>query len=140
MSGSVLVDVNVLMDVLNHRQPHYAASAEVWTAVEQHGLVGWVSADSFSTLYYLLRKASGRNVARRGVQLVSKVFAVVPVDAALLEKALQSPLGDFEDAIQYECALRIKAAAIITRDARHFRHTAIPAMSPVDFVAGFNLT
>ena len=138
-SQPILVDANVLMDVLARREPHFTASAAVWAAVEKRGVEGWASADSFTTLYYLLRKRSGSAMAHRCLQLVSEVFKIVPVDAALLEKALHSPLDDFEDAVQYECALRVKAATIITRDMYHFQNTSIPAMTPAEFVAKFNL-
>ena len=140
MSQPILVDVNVLIDVLIQRQPHYAASAAIWTAVDRHVLDGWVSADSFSTLHYLLRKMSDRDTARRSIRLVGEVFSIVPVDVALIKRALHSHLDDFEDAVQYECALHVKATAIITRDRRHFRHTSIPAITPETFMAKLNLT
>ncbi|MCL2700675.1 MAG: PIN domain-containing protein [Phycisphaerae bacterium] len=140
MSRRILVDINVLVDVLMQRHPHYAASAAVWTAVEQHGLSGWVSADSFTTLYYLLRKTSDHIEACRGIQRVRKVFVIVPVDAALIEDALHSPLNDFEDAVQHECALRVKATSIVTRNIRHFRNTSVPAVTPEAFVATLDLT
>jgi len=140
MNRRVFVDVNVLMDVLAQRQPHYAASAKAWVAVDRHDVSGWVSADSFSTLYYLLRKLSSHAEACQCLQKVGKIFEIVPVDADLIENALHSPLGDFEDAVQHECALRAMATVIITRDARHFRHASIPVMTPEDFVAEIGLT
>lgn len=33
-NNSVLVDLNVILDVLAQRQPHYVSSALVWAAVE----------------------------------------------------------------------------------------------------------
>jgi len=140
VSRRVFVDVNVLMDVLSKRHPHYTASAAAWTAVELYGVVGWVSADSFSTLYYLLRKLSSHAEACRCLQRVSDIFEIAPVDAALIEKAMRSPISDFEDAVQYECALDVNATAIITRDARHFQHAAIPILTPENFVADLDLT
>ena len=135
MNHRLLVDINVLLDVLANRQPHYDASAAVWAAVETRTVVGWVSANSITTLYYLLRKVSNHATALRGIRLVNEVFMVAPVDASLIEKALVSPLGDFEDAVQYENALRAKATAIVTRDVRHFRHSAIPVLTPDAFLA-----
>ena len=140
MSQPVLVDTNVLMDVLTQRQPHCDASVAVWTAVYRRKLIGWVSADSFSTLYYLLRKMSNHTEAHRGIRKVCEIFEITPMDAALIGQALNSPLDDFEDAIQHECALRVKATAIITRDTRHFRNASIPAVTPEDFAKKFNLT
>ena len=135
MSHRLLVDINVLLDVLAQRQPHYTASAALWAAVERREVIGCVSANTITTLYYLLRKLSNHATALRGVRLVNEVFVISPVDAALIEKAIQSSLGDFEDAVQYESALRSKATAIVTRDVRHFRRSAIPVLTPEAFVA-----
>ena len=135
MTHRVLVDINVLLDVLARREPHYAASAAIWAAAETHAIQGLVSANSITTLYYLLRKASNHATALRGIRLVGAVFVIVPVDATLIEKALNSPLGDFEDAVQYENALRAKATAIVTRDVRHFKDSSIPVLPPNTFLA-----
>jgi hypothetical protein len=57
------------------------------------------------------------------------------VDSALIDEALASPLRDFEDAVQYHSALRTNADMIVTRDARHFRRSAIPVLTPEAFLA-----
>ena len=132
------MDINVLMDVLVQRQPHYPASMAAWEAVVNREVVGWVSANSITTLYYLLRKSSGHATAMQSVCLVHQLFSIAPIDAALIEKALNSPVDDLEDAVQYECALHVKATMIVTRDERHFRDTAIPVMSPEVFMANLN--
>jgi len=139
MSHPVLVDINVLLDVLAQRQPHCKHSVDIWVAVYRHTLTGWVSADSLSTLYYFLRKMSTHPEAHRGIQKVCEIFKIVPVDAALIGRALNSPMTDFEDAIQYECALAVNAIAIITRDMRHFQHSSIPALTPANFMRNFDL-
>jgi len=138
MSQRILVDINVLMDVLVQRQPYYVASAAAWEAVASREVVGWVSANSITTLYYLLRKSSGHTTAMQGIRLVHKLFSIAPVDAALIEKALNSPVNDLEDAVQYESALLVNATTIVTRDEHHFRDTTIPIVSPEFFVANLN--
>ncbi len=39
---TLLLDLNVILDVLQKRQPHYEASARVWAAVEEGSLRGFV--------------------------------------------------------------------------------------------------
>lgn len=48
----VTVDINVLLDVFQKREPHYAASARAL----QGELIGVFPAHGFTTLYYLDRK------------------------------------------------------------------------------------
>ena len=135
MKDTVLVDINVLLDVLARREPHFAASVRIWDAVETRVIQGVVSANSITTLYYLLCKVANHDVALRGIRLMSEIFAILPVDRALIEQAMNSDIADFEDAVQYESALGAKVTAIITRDVRHFKNAAISVLSPEVFLA-----
>jgi predicted nucleic acid-binding protein len=56
------------------------------------------------------------------------VFEVVELDKQILQQALDSPVKDFEDAIQYHCAVRGKADCIVTRGLRHYRNADLPAV------------
>ena len=130
-----LIDINVLLDVLGEREPFGVSASRVWTAAETGRARGLVSADSFSTLYYLLRQASDSRAAHRGVSLVLSVFEVVELDEQILRQAADSPLRDFEDAIQYHSAIRGKADCIVTRDLAHYRNSEMPVLSPDEFLA-----
>lgn len=130
-----LIDINILLDVLGCRQPHYNAAAAVWSAAETRRFEGMVSADSFSTLYYLLRQQSDHRTAMRGIRLVGDVFSIIALDEQIIAQAMNSPVKDFEDAIQYHSALRGQAECIVTRDLRHFRAADLPAMPPDAFPA-----
>lgn len=133
-----LVDLNVLLDVLTRREPHAADSARLWAAAETRQIYAMVSADSFSTLYYLLRRMTGARTAKRGLAMVLDVFEVVEVNEKTLRQAMDSPVKDFEDAIQYHCAVRGKADCIVTRDLRHYRNADLPVMSPDAFLAALD--
>ena len=56
----VTVDINVLLDVFQKREPHYAASARMLAMVQQHALDAVFPALGFTTLYYLVRKHGSR--------------------------------------------------------------------------------
>ena len=133
-----LIDINVLLDVLGEREPFLADAERIWTAAETKQIDGLISADSFSTLYYLLRQASNARTAQRGISLLLSVFEVVEIDKQILQQALDSPVKDFEDAIQYHCAVRGKADCIVTRDLRHYRNADLPVMSPDAFLAALD--
>lgn len=133
-----LIDINVLLDVLGEREPFLADAERIWTAAETKQIDGLISADSFSTLYYLLRQASNARTAQRGISHLLSVFEVVELDKQILQQALDSPVKDFEDAIQYHCAVRGKADCIVTRDLRHYRNADLPVMSPDAFLAALD--
>jgi predicted nucleic acid-binding protein len=130
-----LLDINILLDVLGQREPFLADAAQIWSAVETGRIAGLISADSFTTVYYLLRRASNARAALRGLKLMRGLFEVVPVDAQIISQALDSPVRDFEDAIQYHCAIRGNADCIITRDLRDYRNAELPVLGPNAFLA-----
>src|SRR5690606_4443419 len=133
-----LIDINILLDVLAKREPFLSHAATIWSAAERGQIQGLVSADSFSTTYYLLRRAANHQVAMHAMRLIRKVFEIVPLSVAVIEQAIASSMGDFEDAIQYHSALHGKAQCIVTRDQQHFRNTAIPVLTPQAFIATIN--
>jgi len=56
---TVLVDVDVILDVLLDRKPHAEASAAMWAAVETGLAAGLISGHAVTTIHYLVRKELG---------------------------------------------------------------------------------
>lgn len=133
------IDLNILLDVLAQREPYAIASSQVWSVAETGQVHAMVSADSFSTLYYLLRRYSDAKTAKRGLSLVLDVFHVIALDEKMIRQSLQSTVKDFEDAVQYLCALHGPADCLVTRDIRHYRKAEIPVMKPEEFLRQFTL-
>lgn len=59
-----LLDVDVILDVFQRRQPFYDDSAAVLAAAETGRLAGLVAAHSVTTLFYLLAKYGSADQAR----------------------------------------------------------------------------
>jgi predicted nucleic acid-binding protein len=131
----VFVDTNVLLDVLARRQPFYAAAARIWSLAERAKIVGLVSAISFNNIYYVVRKASGREPAEKALLLIRDVFAPVPLSVQILNQAMDAGFDDFEDAIQFHSAIHAEAACLITRDGDRFRDRGFPVVLPGVFLA-----
>lgn len=73
---TVVVDINVLLDVFQNRQPHYAASAAVVNQVMSGVLKGVCAAHGLTTLYYIVRKHGGQLDAENAVDGVLDFFEV----------------------------------------------------------------
>lgn len=129
------VDTNVLLDVLMERAPFLEASREVWRTVERQSVVGVVSAVSFTNLYYLAEQAGNRASARACLRRVLQLFRPVAVDERLLRTALDSGMADYEDAVQWQAALRGRADYFVTRNASDFRNLDGPVViEPASFL------
>src|ERR1035438_374714 len=124
----VLVDVNAVLDVLLDRQPHYAASATVWSAIESGAVEGLLSAHAVTTIHDLVCKNPGAAKARQTLTAILRVFGVAMVDERVILKALEMQSPDFEDSVT--AAELAECDLIVTRDLRGFRGPPVQALAP----------
>jgi predicted nucleic acid-binding protein len=130
----LLIDINVILDVVEEREPFKEDSGELLTRLEQgnpgDGPHGFIAGHTITTLYYLAARAKGRVVAAAAVADLLRIVQVVPLDMIDFTQALTlhaAGVKDFEDAVQVAAALKVGADALVTRDGRHYR--AIPDLA-----------
>lgn len=131
----VLLDANVILDVLQRRQPFYDDSAAVLAAAETGRLAGLVAAHSVTTLFYLLAKYGSADQARVSTIELFSVLDVAAVDGHVLELALALPYRDLEDAVQMAAARQAGADYLVTRDRAGYAAGPLPALSPAELLA-----
>ena len=132
---TVTVDINVLLDVFQKRDPHYAASAQVLSMVVADTLSGVCPAHGLTTLYYLVRKHGTKSDAEATMDQVLRHFRIGNLDSAGWQKARLLQFSDFEDAAVATVAEVSGSAFIITRNTGDFAGSATPAIAPVDFLS-----
>jgi predicted nucleic acid-binding protein len=130
-----LFDVNVILDVLQRREPFYEDSAAALAAAETGRLVGLVAAHSVTTLFYLLARYGSPDTARVHTLDLLSVLAVAPVDGHVLEQALALPYRDLEDALQMAAARQAGADYLVTRDRAGYAAGPLPALAPAELLA-----
>ena len=116
----VLIDTNVIVDVALEREPFYAESDRILTLAEEAQIQGYVSASTFSDLYYIIRRDKGRDWTLEFLRQLATFCQVATVDSSAISMALISNFKDFEDAIQYSTAVVNQIDAIVTRNPRDF--------------------
>ena len=116
----VLIDTNVIVDVALEREPFYTESDRILTLVEEAQIQGYVSASTFSDLYYIIRRDKGRDWTLEFLRELATFCQVATVDSSAISMALTSTFKDFEDAIQYSTAVVNQIDAIVTRNPRDF--------------------
>lgn len=131
---NVFVDTNVLLDVLAKRQSHVRESAQIWAFCETGELHGNISVISFNNIFYVVRKSNGKEDALSALKLLRSVFHSVALDEQGIQQAIDADFTDFEDAIQYQAAIRCGAEFLITRNAHHFPKSGLPVVSPEEFL------
>ena len=131
----VFFDLNILLDVLQERQPFYEASSRLLAYAETKRINGWIAAHSVTTLYYMIAKDQSPDQARVVLTRLLQFLHVAAVDQSTIEQALNLPYRDFEDAVQAIAAVQIKAACLITRNVKDFQPALLPIFQPADLLA-----
>lgn len=131
----LIVDTNVVLDIMQCRQPHYEMSSRCLSAVLHGRAVACLPAHTATTLYYLLNKFSDAATARSAIRWILDTFNVVPCDGKILESAWQSKISDFEDAVVAISAQYGGCDYVITRDLPGFSGSPVQALTPDAFVA-----
>jgi len=131
----VMIDLNIILDVLQKRQPFFAASQRVMISAEVGLIEGLVAAHGITTLFYLMAKDKSQAQARVMLTDLLQTLAVAAVDQNTIEQALNLPYGDFEDAVQMMAAVHAHAEYVITRNPSDYKYGPLPALRPDEFLA-----
>ncbi len=134
-----LVDTNVVLDVLLARTQFASEATRVFSLVEESEIEASLCATTLSTIDYLLKQSLLRVQATQAIRGLLKLFEIAPVNRSVLERAIESKIADFEDAVLEQAAYLIGADAIITRNTKGFRKSAIKAVDPVEFLSALDL-
>ena len=134
---NVLIDGNIILDVLQNREPHADASSKVWKLCETNLVVGYVSALTFADMVYVMRKELTPEMIQEVLGKLSLIFHFTELSISDLERAASMKWNDYEDAVQAATAERIRAAAIVTRNIKDYQRSKIPAFTPAEFLKRF---
>lgn len=130
-----LIDLNVLLDVLQKREPFYETSAYLLASVETGQVIGYVAAHSITTLFYLINKDRSAADARATITNLLQFIRIAPIDQSTIEQALNLDYRDYEDAVQMISAVQCKADCLVTRNPKDYQPALLPVMQPVDFLS-----
>jgi predicted nucleic acid-binding protein len=133
----VVIDLNVILDVLQAREPFFEASARVLALAETGKIDGLVVAHSVTTLFYLVSKGGSASDARATLTSLLQFIRIVPVDHGTIEQALNLDYPDFEDAVQMVAALQSRADVLVTRNPKDYQPALLPVMQPIELLATF---
>ena len=131
---NVLIDANVVFDVVEKRQTHYAASNQVLCLCRRRVLAGMVAYHTVANIFYQYGKLAVPFLKDSLLPHVRTVSA----DSPLIIQALQWGMSDFEDALQAAAARANGAAFIISRNVKDFKLSHVPALTPSDYLSRFH--
>ena len=130
----VFIDTDIIYDLLSKREPFFEYSARLFTLADKRKIKIYVSSLSFANLNYLLSRLKSSTEARKILNRFKVLVTVLPVDDKIIELALNSDFKDFEDGIQYYCAIENDLKLLLTRNIKDYRKSKIPVMTSEEYL------
>lgn len=130
----MLIDTNVVLDVLQSREPFREDSKKILALCIQTRLNGFMTAHSLCDIFYILRK--DLSVAERLslIDRLCKYMTIISEHQADFESVSKNPLTkDLEDGLQMESAKNHSLKYIVTRNVKDFENSTVPALNTVKF-------
>ena len=133
----LMLDANILLDVLQGRQPHLRFSSLIWKICECGQAAGYVSSLSFANLVYIMRKELDPEDIEDVYRKLSLLFSWTDLTQNDLSRAAALRWDDFEDALQAVMAQRLGADYIVTRNVSDYINSPVSAITPEELLKSF---
>ena len=135
MTSKLFIDSDVVIDLFTDRQPFVNAASEIFELGEVGEVKLYLSTASINNIYYIVRRYLGHKDTLKGIEELTEITELVGTSKTEILQALRNDFKDFEDSIQYSCALTIKGVeAILTRNIKDYTNSKIAVFSPEDYL------
>lgn len=134
MKDILFLDTNVMLDLLGERDSFYESIAKIVSLADLGEIQIVVSALSYSTVYYILSKFESDKNIREKLRKFKVIAETSDLTDKIIDKGFASKFNDFEDALQYHCAIKSNCNILITRNGKDFKESDIPVMSPKEYL------
>ena len=134
-----LLDTNVIVDVLQSREPWCADGQVIFRAAANKQMTGCITAKEATDIHYFARRLfTGQEGADAKARLIVgklfTLFELIDTQAIDCRKAITSNSPDFEDAVMMESAARSEVDCIVTRNTKDYAGSPVNVYSPSEFV------
>ena len=131
----ILIDTNVILDILQKREPFFADSYRALRKAIESDAECLLSASAATDIFYMLRKALGSaQQAKEQIEQLAQLVSFADVQGMDIHTALMREMPDFEDAVVDAVAERNGASYILTRNIKDFAGSVVPSILPADFL------
>ena len=124
----IFLDTNIIVDIFAARAPYDIAAIELYRLAKDNKIKIYISAESFTTIYYILRiNKIAHNKCLIIFQDLLKTTTVITTNELIINKAAYIGFDDFEDGVHFISAKsNSKINLIVTRDKKGFKKSDIP--------------
>ena len=130
----LFLDTNIVIALLDRREPFCHDAVQLFTMAYYKQVQLIVSPITYTTASFLLHR-HGTDGVRKLLFNFRQLSLVATANERTVDDSLASQFNDFEDAMQYYCALKAKADIIITRNGKDFSASKLPVMTASEYLA-----
>ena len=134
MKDKLFLDTNVIVDLLGEREPFYDSIAKIATLADKGNIQIMVSAFTYPTVYNLLSRFEDKEIVKEKIRKFKVIAETSDLTDKIINKGLSSRFNDFEDSLQYYCAVETDCNLIITRNSKDFKASEIPVFTPDEYL------
>ncbi len=132
MHKRVYFDTNVIVDLFDEKRPFHSYSVDVFrTIFENEEIDVFINTDTLTNLFYILRAhvKLGFDDAIEKLEFIKNSFTIVSSELNEIEHTIEickeHIFKDYEDGMQYICALKADCTLIITNNPKDFKNASM---------------
>ena len=131
----VFLDTNILLDYyLNRSGADAVEKIFILSHVKKVNL--FASTLTFANFAYVIKREHSKEELYAILDEVEKHVYALPMDKKQLRAAINQPSKDFEDMLQYQCALAGGCDVIITNNIKDFaEYSKLPLLTASEYIS-----
>ncbi|MDR1964088.1 MAG: PIN domain-containing protein [Planctomycetaceae bacterium] len=129
-----LIDSNVFFDYTLKQGDSVEFAVRIFQKIFVGKIQGCVSSSMITDFYYVLKKRTDAENARKMIEMAYRTLTILPVTHKTIRNALDSPMDDFEDAVQAVAAQSEGIEVVVTRDKTGFKNSGMTVFTPQEFL------
>ena len=130
----VFVDADVILDAFLARKPFHEEALRFFSRLRAEG-GGFTSPLIMANVHYVLTRIQNKHYALGRVRALRKSLSIAPITEEMVDAAIAGVPKDFEDGLEYQCAIHNGMELLVTRNARHFPAGPLEVCSPAEYLA-----
>jgi len=145
MHTKVYFDTTVIVDLFDVSRPFHTESLHVFkTIFENEEIDVFINTDTMTNLFYILRshiKLSFDDAIEK-LEFIKESFTIISTEEMEIEQTIdlckKHIFNDYEDGMQYICALKSECTLILTNNAKYFKNAQIEVVTSKELSGVFN--
>ncbi|MDR1954849.1 MAG: PIN domain-containing protein [Candidatus Methanoplasma sp.] len=125
-----LIDTNVLVDVIQSREPFYSDSKRVFQLVIENKIEGYISVQTLKDIFYICKRSKIKKNPIETIEQIIFIFKIIDATGEDAISALMSDIEDFEDGMLVFSAQRNGIDTIITRNEKDHYESELTIIDP----------